>query len=222
MKEKRIKSFEQLHRAIESYSGATVIYRGVTDVNHDLTPKVGRYKKFKKSGQTLKEEKYMLRLFKDQAIRFLQYKPDSEWDWLAAAQHHGLPTRLLDWTRNPLVAAYFAVRHEHDGDSLIYAYQSKTYVRTENYPDPFKRDTVGKLIPRHVSPRITAQAGVFTIHPNPLMPLSSQYLDKLFIDAAFRRDLKRILYRYGIHEATMFPDLDGVCRHIEYLRTDKY
>ncbi len=222
MKEKWIKSFEQLHRAIESYSGATVIYRGVTDIIHDLTPKVGRYKKFKKSGQTLKEEKYMLRLFKDQAIRFLQYKPDSEWDWLAAAQHHGLPTRLLDWTRNPLVAAYFAVRYEHDGDSLIYAFQSRTYVRTENYPDPFKIKAVGKFIPRHVSARISAQAGVFTIHPNPLIPLSPQYLDKLFIDAAFRKDLKRILYRYGIHEATMFPDLDGVCRHIEYLRTDKY
>jgi len=222
MKTKTIKSFVQLHRVIESYSASTVIYRGVKDLAYDLTPKIGRYRKFQRAGDTLKEEKYMLRLFKDQAIRFLLYRPDNEWDWLAAAQHHGLPTRLLDWTRNPLVAAYFAVREEHDGDSAVYAFKSNSYVRTENYPDPFRRDKIGKFIPRHVSPRITAQAGLFTIHPDPLRPLSSKSVDTLIIHSGFRRALKRILYRYGIHEATMFPDLDGVCRHIEYLRTDKY
>ena len=46
---------------------------------------------------------------------------DDHFGWLFLAQHYGVPTRLLDWTENPLVAAYFAVLDHPDDDGCIWA-----------------------------------------------------------------------------------------------------
>ena len=107
MNDIEIKSFADFHAAVQKHTKRPFIYRGVHSTTHDLIPKLGRCGIKPEKINT--EEQTILRLFKEQAVPYLNFVPQSDWDWLALAQHHGLPTRLLDWTRNPLVAAYFAV-----------------------------------------------------------------------------------------------------------------
>lgn len=226
MKEITIESFEDLHKAVESYGKRWMIYRGVKDISWGLIPKVGRYPKFKllSPSELLREEWTILRLFKDQALPYLEFRPEGDWEWLAIAQHYGVPTRLLDWTRNPLVAAYFAVEKPHEGDSAIYAFRKSTFINTQEHTDPFSWSKVGKFIPTHVTRRITAQTGLFTIHPNPRECFKSSSIDRLVIrnGDGFRKKLKSTLYKYGFHRGSLFPGLDGLAAHIEWLRTDVY
>lgn len=221
MADRIISSFTHLHEAVESYSDLTVVFRGARSLTHTLKPTIGRYAKLH-SKNRLKEEQAILRLFREQAVPYLTFTPENDWEWLALAQHHGLPTRLLDWTRNPLVAAYFAVERQHDGDSVIYAYHDAKRINTATAGDPFSRTKVGRFISRHITRRIIAQAGLFTIHPEPQTAFTGSSIDRLIIKHQYRKALKHTLFRYGIHRGSLFPDLDGLARNIEWMRTDVY
>ena len=57
----------------------------------------------------LNHETEFLNRFKQNAHQMLGQHPESEWDWLFLARHHGLESRLLDWSESPLIGLYFAV-----------------------------------------------------------------------------------------------------------------
>lgn len=216
-----ITSFEDFHKIFKEYSRKFCIFRGVTDAKeHLLIPKLGRIK-FKTRGNIKKQENNILRLFRDRSRPYLDFVPNNEWELLALAQHHGLPTRLLDWTRNPLVAAYFAVEKKHDKNSAIYVYKNKEYINITK-GKPFDEDSVGKFIPPHITPRITSQAGVFTIHPNPKDEFNDVAIKKFIIANDARGDLKKQLYEYGIDRASLFPGLDGLAQNIEWMVSDSH
>jgi hypothetical protein len=81
---------------------------------------------------------------------------------------------------------------------------------------------VVRYIPRHITPRIKAQSGLFSAHPNPReIFCDPNNMVQIIIPFLQRGKIKRALNRLGIHEATLFPHLDGAARHIEWLQTDK-
>lgn len=92
----KVYNFEDLHKIIQGHDQETTVYRGVKDDSYELIPKVGGKNFICKHKSVKDAEKYMLSLFKQRAIPFLTLSPRNDWEWLALAQHYGLPTRLLD------------------------------------------------------------------------------------------------------------------------------
>lgn len=156
-------------------------------------------------------------LFKTQARGRLTNPPSTELEWLVLAQHHGLPTRLLDWSLSPLIALFFAVQSKSKNDGAVYVYDKKSFKREEDI-DLMKVGSITAFFPSHVSPRLFAQSGMFTVHPLDGKPLNDDALWKVTIPSGIKRDLADKLLKFGVHHGTMFPDLDGLARYLRYVK----
>lgn len=196
------------------------IFRGHSDKEYKLTPSIGRSKHT--SISTEKYEKSIFSIFKREARGYLNALPDTDWEWLAFAQHHGLPTRLLDWSLNPMVALYFAVEDSHDKDGSFYALRAPTQAKLEvRDGSPFSIKYPVKYYPPIVSPRIRSQEGLFVACSDLTVSLDNSLrsdwdLETVEIPAGSKEKLRYALFRTGIHASSMFPDIEGLAKRLKW------
>jgi len=205
------------------------LFRGVQQADFELVPKIGRSKEVVRP----EYERTLLEDFKQHAPPYLDSVPADDWAWLSLAQHHGLATRLLDWTSNPLVAAYFAIGPERGAgdtyqetpeDCAIYFFPGGDDVErldpVRHQTDPFHIDTVWIVRPDNITRRAAAQGSFFTVHPEPPVPWQNDGIVRLVIDSDAKRGIRLGLDQFGINVATLFPGLDGLARYRNWKHLD--
>lgn len=128
---------EQLGKLEQPIAGQPVWYRGLENKAFTLVPSMYR----RQTMFRVEDEWSLMNLFKQNAHQFLDSRPQGEWEWLFLMRHHGLPSRLLDWTESPLVGLYFALFGTGSSlisrtDGVLWCLLPTALNELRNVPDP--------------------------------------------------------------------------------------
>lgn len=211
-------------------------FRGQTNISWELLPSISRMKNPEKSGSLehfdwAEVEEHLLDEFEKQAAPFMDFTPENKWELLVHAQHHGLPTTLLDWTSNPLKALFFSVEDttKDNVDGVVYACEIRNFSPTTKYADiAFKEERINCFQTSHLNNRIIAQEGCFSAYPLPQgfenFKSLKQHMEEgnsglwikyeIKIPKESKASIRKELRKLGVTHQSLFPGLDGVAKSI--------
>jgi hypothetical protein len=198
------------------------VFRGLSDRKHTLLPSIGRHTKDRHGVPLAKRELVsregeVLMSFRGASVPFITNRDGGMLDVMTRAQHHGAPTRLLDWTTNPLIALYFAAKNTNkatDGVVYIYDLPKAIHFVKDAILNPISVAEDCHFEPQHIDMRITAQASMFTLHADPYKPLDKDKMEQIWFKGECRHQLIAELDALGVHAASVFPGLSGVGERI--------
>lgn len=227
-----IKSVEQYLQAVwatkPQQHTVVKLYRGQPEAK-PLLPRL--FRPPNKATRVKAIERTLLRNFKNDSPYLLPSKPGNDWDWLSLGQHFRLPTRLLDWTANPLTALFFAVECATPVAPIVYIYhgQENQIIPPEDRrkSSPFDIDKTQIFQPSWHSIRVAMQAGWHTVHhiygekgkeafrPLQDMKFHGKRTIEISIDLERAAHIRSELAEMGIKHATIYGDLQSVCMSIQ-------
>lgn len=222
-------------------------FRGQQDASWALWSSLSRYLGAfipDRSTWRMREER-AIRIFRRKAHNYIGNAETLQDDLrcLALMQHHGAPTRLLDFTKSPFVAAFFALENAVS-DAAVFALNTPAlwnatpacdHTLTRDTIDPRKKGnfehyflhTDSQILwigePEEMDQRLVAQSGTVVVPgvvDKSLDEILNEYpwdeplIKKIVLPRRVRDEGIKALYRMNITNATLFPDLDGLARSI--------
>ena len=211
-----------------------VWFRGQSKKIWPLVPTLGR-----RRNRSPEVENYLIKRFRQNATQLITSVHNNSFQWLLTMQHHGVPTRLLDWSENALIGLYFGVTDNPRTDGSLWVLLPSVLNKNSNidpaysvdipsFEDPIVEnysveslvregsshlDPIAVIVPR-TNPRIQAQLGVFTlIHRDPTAIEDvgdKQHVWKYSIPHEFKKEIRKELELLGINKFSLFPELSSI------------